>query len=446
MKNLRTLSLSIGIGLGITFPSYSQINLSRIESVDMALENNRNYKIQLLELEKSSISVQERKGAFLPSLYVKGGYNRYFDKQVSFMPGALVGNEESSVVDIPVGGKNTLNTGVFLNQAIISKEEKREIESSKIIQRIEFHNTREFENNLRNEVAKQYYDLLLIQEKISLVEQSLKRNSQALKDSKSLLIQGKSLSLDTLQNYLKIEKLKVSISSLESSKKTLEYNFKKLIGLEMDIAIFLSDSFSLNLNESEELMSGIKPEEVLTNNPNFQLGKSSLEFSQSQLKKSQAIKLPQLNLIGGIQVQAQNDNFQLNTYSWPKTSYLGLQASFPVFVGNRFNSRIQISKLDIAQKELALKEVEAIVFKEIYSLREELTEAWKQYELSNKSMEAAKQNFKIVQNLYLQGLGTRLEVADAEIALFDSQLHQIHSIYRIHIIELDLEKALGLRN
>jgi outer membrane protein len=446
MKNLLKLSLSFWIWLGIAYTANSQISLSRMEAINKALENNRNYKIQRLELEKSYESVQEMKGALLPSLYFKGGYNRYFEKQVTFMPGSLVGNEERSVVDVPVGGKNTLSAGVFFNQAIISKDEKREIESAKILLNIESQNTREFEINLKNEVAKQYYGLLAIQENIALYELSLSRNIQALKDSKSLLNQGKSLSIDTLQNYIKVENLRVSISSLESLKKTSEFQFKKLLGLEIDLPIILSDSLTLNTNEYETSERKINPEEALNTRPDFIRQKYVLEFSKNQLSKSQAIKLPQLNLIGGYQIQAQDDHLQLNNYTWPRTSFLGLQASVPIFVGNRINSRIQKSRLSLEQNELALKEAEIGVYKEIYSLEKELSEAWKRYELSKKSKEAAKQNFRIVQNLYLQGFGTRLELADAEISLFDSQLHHIHTIYMINVIELDLEKAIGLIN
>jgi outer membrane protein TolC len=45
---------------------------------------------------------------------------------------------------------------------------------------------------------------------------------------------------------------------------------------------------------------------------------------------------------------------------------------------------------------------------------------------------------------YQHGMSSRLELADAELALTQAKINVLETVYNIRLLELQMEKALGL--
>ena len=59
-------------------------------------------------------------------------------------------------------------------------------------------------------------------------------------------------------------------------------------------------------------------------------------------------------------------------------------------------------------------------------------------------MEAAQVHFSMTSDRYKHGMSNRLELADAEAVLTQARINQLHSVYVLKILELQLKKATGL--
>jgi outer membrane protein len=416
--------------------------LSLEQALALAKENNKALRAEVLESKSLREETKIARGSMLPTLSANGSYSYYFDRQVIFMPGAFTGNESEPVVDVAVGGKNAFNSYLALHQPIVSETSRLQIKASQINESIKAANLHDTQANLNVDVTTGYYRALLIKESIALNKQSLNRNLKSLEDSRLLLLQGKSLKVDTLRNFIVVENLKTTISYLENQQNVIMLQLHQLLGTDGKESFELIDSLThdTKLNDNaEEPYDG-----VLQSRPDIQHQKLNVELSKNLVSQSRAQRLPTLSLVGAYQVQAQRDDRKFDSYSWPRTSFIGLQANIPIFSGNKVNAKVRQSNLLLQSEELRLTDVTEKARTEILTLQYNLKEVLQRLTVQEKTVHAAEINFNIINDRYRNGLSSRLELSDAELALTEAKMNHLNTVYQAKIARLQLDKALGL--
>ena len=143
-------------------------------------------------------------------------------------------------------------------------------------------------------------------------------------------------------------------------------------------------------------------------------------------------------------MQAQADNRQFDSYRWPRTSFLGLQANIPLFTGNKINSHIRQSKFRAQASELELQDATDKARTEVAALESKLREVLQRLTAFERTVDAAELNYKIVNDRYKNGLSSRLEITDAELSLTEAKMNRLSAVYNVRIAKLEMNKALGL--
>ena len=73
-----------------------------------------------------------------------------------------------------------------------------------------------------------------------------------------------------------------------------------------------------------------------------------------------------------------------------------------------------------------------------------MNEAEQCIQTSKVSVEKAQEDFKIAQVRYSAGVGTNLDVIDAQVALTSAQTNYIQSLYDYNTSKANLDKAMGV--
>jgi outer membrane protein len=443
MKNI--INWLTGVALLATLNLHAQERkLSLEDALAVARENNKGLKVKMLETKLAKEETNISKASMLPTISATGGYSYYFDRQVIFMPGAFTGNEAEPVVDVAVGGKNVFNSYITISQPIVSEAARKQIKASRINESVHGLNVKDQMANVAVEVTATYYRALLIQQSIELNKQSLTRNLRSLEDSRMLLIQGKSLKIDTLRNFIVVENLKTTISYLENQGRVTLLQLQQQLGTSQDEALILTDS----LKHDTEARYFAAVESIYTDaiqsRPDIQIKKLDIEMSKNQLSLSRAQRLPTLSAVGMYQLQAQSDDRRFETHRWPVTSFIGLQANVPIFGGNGINSRVRQAKLHLETSTLRLEDATEKANTEILTLQNNLKEVFQRLSIQERTVQAAEINFKIVNDRYKNGLSSRLELSDAELALTEAKMNQLNLIFSVKMSKLQLDKALGI--
>lgn len=413
------------------------------DATELATMYNKNLAVQKLEEQRHKEVTNELRGKLLPNVAVSGMVSHYFDRQVIFLPGSFAGTL-NPVEDISIGGLNTLNTSITLQQPLIAKNIKRQKDVTKVEEKIQSEITKEMKSQLLYQVTKKYYGIQLMKSQLQLHEKSLIRNQRALADAKSLFAEGRALKVDTLRSYIAVENLKSSISYLNNNIEVAKSQFKKLIGLDSAVFIELTDHLVLE-NESENFtLLEHKTESAATQRNDVKIQIFNIEKEERKLSAVKGSRLPQVSLIGQYQLQVQADDAKVAQYTFPKTSFVGLQVSLPVFSGGTFNAQARQSKIKIQQEKLHLEDLKEEVNLELSTIVSSWKNANEQLEIQKKTVEAAEMNYSINNNRYINNLSSMLEVNDAELALNTAQLNYLMAVYEMKVLTVAYEKALGL--
>jgi outer membrane protein len=433
-----------GAALAITLNLHAQERkLSLADAVTLAMENNKVLKAEALDIASAKEEIAISKAAMLTSLSASAAYAYYFDRQNIFMPGTFAGNASEPVVDVAVGGKNAFNTYITLQQPILAEAARRQIKVSRIHQSQQEVDVKEWQARLAVEVTISYYRALLMEETIELNKQSLIRNMRSMNDSRMLLRQGKILQVDTLRNFIEVENLKTAISYLENQHKVHLLQLQQLLGQSASETWVLTDSLALDTENMYGWRGAPAAHGYIQSRPDIRARQLDVQLHENLLSQSRAQHLPTLSLIGQYQLQAQADDRRFESYRWPRTSFVGLQAQIPIFAGRKVASGVRKSKIDLQRSVLELADATEKANTEIATLQNNLREIIERLSTQSKTVEAADRTFRIVSDRYKTGLSSRLELSDAELALTEARLNQLNLIFQAKVVQLQLDKALG---
>ena len=275
-------------------------------------------------------------------------------------------------------------------------------------------------------------------------EKSLARNQKALTDAKSLFAEGRALKVDTLRSYIAVENLKSSISYLNNNIEVANGRFKKLLGIDSTGTIALTDPLLLEEENEKFILLEQKIKSATDDRNDVQLQLLNIEKEERKLSAVNSNYLPQVSLIGQFQLQAQADDAKLGQYTFPTTSFVGLQVSLPIFSGGTITAQARQSKIKIEQEKLNLEDLKEEVNIELNAIAVNWKNAKAQLAIQKKTVEAAEINYTINSNRYLNNLSSMLEVNDAELALNSAQLNYLMAVYELKVLTVEYEKALGL--
>ncbi|MFA4869956.1 MAG: TolC family protein [Pedobacter sp.] len=444
---MKTKFLNIPMALLLMFSGEvlhaQEKKLSLAEALAMAANGNKELQVQTLEEIRYKEITRESQSRLLPNISANAAYSRYFDRQVIFLPGSFAGTDKA-VQDVAVGGKNAFNGFLSLNQPLLMETARRQKQAAVINEKIQKEKTTDLQSQLAFQISASYFTLLLMNNQLSLQQQSLSRNTRALEDTRALFAQGRSLKVDTLRSFIAVENLKSSISYLKNNIEVSGIQLKRLIGLNDMAEIKPTDSLNVNSDQAEfyTLDQALKTAEL--NRHDLKLQRLSVEQGEKQLSVSKAERLPQASFIGQYQLQAQADNLNLGNYTVPRTSFLGLQLTVPIFNGNRTGSQINQARIKIRQEKIKLDDLKEEMNAELAAIISRWKEANAQLSVQKTTVGAAELSYIMMNDRYKNGLSSRLELTDAELALTQGKINYLQAVYNLKVLHVELQRSLGL--
>jgi outer membrane protein len=160
------------------------------------------------------------------------------------------------------------------------------------------------------------------------------------------------------------------------------------------------------------------------------------------LDVARADRYPSLSLAGSAQMETDEPTFdsaQWRTKIWAVS--LGL--SIPVFDGLRTKGKISQTRAELEQARLYSEQILDGIRLEVEQAVSRLNEARQLVESQVAAVEQAQKGFDIANIRYENGVGTQLEVLDAQVALSRARTNYFMSVYQHFMAMAELERAVG---
>lgn len=420
----------------------AQQKLSLDEALRLALSNNPELRHGTLEIEKSTQEKVVARSLFLPSVYAGAQLNHYFQ-----LPAFFGFGENSEGGKIPygrLGGEDQFGASVSVVQSLYNPLAYPTYQHAALRQQQTSLASKATEIEVLSSVEDLYLRILVLQERIRLIKESINRNEKVLKDSRMLFIQGKGLRVDTLRAYTSVKNLEPDLVKLTYAIKTAKLDLVSLIGIDSLHSFTLTDSLTIPLPEEFPTEEAVY-EEVIGNNPGFQMLKVQAQLEKQNVRIASAHRKPTLSAVGQYQVQSQTRDLEYGNAHYPSSSFVGLQLAVPLFTGLSTQARIKQASISKSQSELRVHATGEKLRARVHEAIANSKEALLRLENTSIVQETAQLSYNIIQYRYKNGISPRLELTDAELALSTAQSNYLEAVYDYLSARIELKKLTGVR-
>jgi outer membrane protein TolC len=138
-----------------------------------------------------------------------------------------------------------------------------------------------------------------------------------------------------------------------------------------------------------------------------------------------------------------NDPDQKNTFPLRPTWTVGLNLSIPIFDGFRTTNRVEETLHNYYRVKADEEDRRQLIALEVEQSYLRVVETQERIKANEAAARAAKENLDLAQGRYQVGVGSIIEVTDAETLYTDAQTTYIRSVYEYKIADAQLARAMG---
>jgi len=292
------------------------------------------------------------------------------------------------------------------------------------------------------EVKRSFYLILLMQKLVEANRQGLEVVSANYENVQAQYRNGMVAEYDLLRAEVQLANTEPLLITAENNYQLAVNARKNLLSIPLDQEVRVQGEFAFS-----GIAAGVKDEArrnaLLANPVIMQLG-----LQESMLEKNILIEkagyFPTLSMFGGYQWQAQDNTYRFGNYNWAKMLNVGLNLSYPLFDGFRNSERVQQATIDRDKVRYTRLKVEEGLKIQIKSAELKMAEAEKRIRGQEKNIEQAQKAVHIAQTRFKSGVGTQLELLDAQVAMTRAQTNYAQAIYDYLMARADWQYAVGM--
>jgi outer membrane protein len=123
--------------------------------------------------------------------------------------------------------------------------------------------------------------------------------------------------------------------------------------------------------------------------------------------------------------------------------WIGAGVNVPIFEGLSNVHTLRQAKAQLRSAQANTESVTLTVIKEVESGYEDLKSAWEVIKSRTKAREAAAENLRLAWGRYRSGVGSIIEVTDAQVRFAQADLEKVRALFDYRVVEARLDKAVG---
>jgi outer membrane protein TolC len=443
--------------------SQDQSSFSLKQAVDYAIQNNSAVKDANLDMKISQKKVVEVRGIGLPQVNGSAELDDYFKKPVILFPDVfspavygvlasekLINQQQyqeglAAAAGRPpqaVSFQPTYNAtyGVSASQLLFDGSFFIGLKAAGTYVDLSRKNLTAAKIDVAANVTKAYYGVLVARRRMGLIDASIQRLEKNYHDIQAMYKNG-------LVEKLDVDRLSVSLNNLQVEKQNVqnlidlsETLLKFQMGMPINNSIMLTDSLA-ETNLPAPQMVNPAPEKRIE----YSQLQTALTLQSLTIKASQMGYLPSLVAFGSYTRQAQRNEFNIfeGGQPWYTIGIVGLKATVPIFDGLQKSARIQQGKLTMMKLNNDLDNLKNAIAMQTANANIQYENNYKTLQMQRKNLELAQEVVRVTQIKYEQGVGSNLEVVNAEASLKEAQTNYFGALYDLLISQVDLAKATG---
>jgi outer membrane protein TolC len=222
-------------------------------------------------------------------------------------------------------------------------------------------------------------------------------------------------------------------------------NIKLIMGISLDTEVEILDSLSYFKLQTPDFNEGLQ--QVYTHNELIQQMELQAELQDLNKSYQWTEHLPKLTLNALFQSQSQEeDDRQLKDWRFFNALSVGMTLKVPIFKGFTIDSKVEQAELDYKIAVEGLAATRKSIRSEFENLLLAIEKDEEQIKAYKAAVDESQRGFDIAVKRFNSGLGTQLEVTDAQLVFTNAAINLLQSVHEYYIAHARLEHLLGQTN
>jgi multidrug efflux system outer membrane protein len=390
------------------------------ELISLALTNNRDLRVAILNVEQSRAEYRVTRSASFPTVDGSGSYTRSHANRVTSTSWSASLGTTAYEVDF-WGRVRSLNRQA-LEKYFATDEARRSEQISVIAQ-----------------VAAEYFTLREIEAELALSRQTLQTVQESSDLNQALFDAGASSELDLREAQSQVQTAKISVTTFERQKAEAEHDLALLLGQPLPAGLPEPRAFA-DTNLLAEIPAGL-PSELLLRRPDILEAEHTLQAANANIGAARAAFLPSLSLTASVGTSSSQLSklFGSGTGLWS----FAPQVTVPIFTAGqnladldaaRVSKRIEIANYEKAI-QTAFREV-ADALTDVGSFGEQIGQEAALVDVQQRRYDLAMARYRQGEDTYLNALTAQQDLFSAQQGLIQAQFNKLSS-------QISLYEALG---
>lgn len=412
------------------------------EALAYALVNQNDIKRNALDRQDAAWQVKEYWASGLPTVSGNVAYQYFFEIPTTILPAGAFGpgSEESAV---QFGTKNNLTAGLSANALLFDGGFLVGLKAQKAYKDLIESQIGLAEQDIRTNVTKAYLNVVALKEARQLIQDNITSISKTRNETNALYENGFAEQLDVDRLDLTIQNLKSEQQNLEQYILSTKEALKFQMGYPMEDDIMLTDDMN-TLQLDKPLDENISIDEWSElNRIEFSLLDQTIGLNDINIRAIKAQYLPTLTASVNYNQALQTDELFGGNNRWFPTGIVGLNLAIPIYDGGDKRARIARAKIDREGFLLQREDLSRSVALQIKTSSLAVETARRNVSQRKSAEVLAEKIYNTTLIKYKEGVGSSLEVNQAEIDMLTAQRSYIDAIFEYLNARTDLERALG---
>ncbi|MFN3648239.1 MAG: TolC family protein [Armatimonadota bacterium] len=395
------------------------------EAVRYALEHNPRIGGAAAQVRQARARVGQRRAERGPQLNTSNFVIRQGPTVPPFRPG-----------DNPAVPAYRWDLGVFLNQVVFDwgRRSARQRAAERDVNAALFR-TEETENDVRLVVGVSFYNVLRSQQLLAVAQERRESAQEQLRVAQARFESDVSPRFDVIRAEAELANAEQEVIDAENEIALAESTLNTALGRPADapIALELGTEPPVPPITFEQAR-----EAALEERPQLAALRETVEGLRQEVRARRAENKPQIDFSAGYD-RPNPGGFASTAYRWN----LGLTLDFPFFDSGLTRNRVREAQglVDETRQELELarQQVELDVRSALLDLRE----AERRIQTATQEQRAAREALRVANVRYQAGVGTNVEVTDAQVAVARAGQNLANATFDYEAARVRLEAATG---
>ena len=431
--------LAVMLGLLILQSACPALTLK--ESIDIALKENPSLQAAQKKLNAADARFAQAVGSFFPTIKVDGSISRNYQQPSTVQitsqtsAGAITQNLSfgtDSTSDMK-SIKTSLNQPIFVPALFPAvKIAQKSLDLAK-----EDFKKATLETSFN--ATQAYFNVIKAEKMATFAEQSKEMANSHLDQVKAMLAAGVVTRADLLRTEVQFDNSEVALTRAKNALELAKDAFNNALGRDLETDIKLKEEgFAGTVSNIPDYKDLLKL--AFEYQPEWKQFILSKQIGEENVWVTKTGYLPNVFLSGqtGNQI-VDYPTFKTDTNSW---SIIG-SASWTLFDGLATQNKIKEAEANLDAQQASEEQIKNGITLQVRDAYLSLTSSLDTINSAKKAVESAEENEKVSSLRFASGVGTNIEVLDAQVSLTQARTNYLQSLFDVEIAKAKLNKVVG---